>query len=169
MRVQEQLDGQICNRIIGVAHESLTNKVERRAHQHSDADGAASCRSATRPPLRDGRATRLSRRASHLLSTPTLFQPHALQKPRRGRDSTAQGAAKRSPGLCRERKAESPNGARLPVSGRVMRRGNLGPLGLLRILCHVPRAAPARPASPRAIESRPLRGSLAKNSRRTIP
>src|SRR5262245_59469414 len=101
------------------------------------------------------------RRALDMLWTPMLLQPHALQKPRKGRDSTAQGTAKRSPGLGRERKAESPNGAKFP--GSVVRCGNLGPLGLLRIHRHVPRAAPGQPASPWAIESRPF-GALLRRT-----
>jgi hypothetical protein len=80
------------------------------------------------------------------------------RKPRTGRDSIAQGAAQRSPGLTVLQSAKAPTGRDSISRIALTHLRNLGPLGLAPVLFRIPRAAPARPAPPWAIESRPLWG-----------
>ena len=91
------------------------------------------------------------------------------EKPRRGRDSKAQGAAQRSPGLTALQSAKAPTGRDSNSRIAPVRPGNLGPLGLAHVLFRIPRAAPAQPAPPWAIESRPLWGFRARGPDKNTP
>src|SRR6516165_9075005 len=83
-------------------------------------------------------------------------------------DSIAQGAAERSPGLRASNTGEAPTWRDSPCGGLESGSRNLGPLGLVAPCRRRPRAAPAQPAPPWAIESRPVRGFLASNECRYI-